>query len=82
MELKLSKYKFGKEWPFICDEVRIFSNQHKAVWIEKDGIKYNVNGIASNCNIGIDLNPIWKDTEFGKVNLGKLFKVLELKRLI
>lgn len=58
----LKKSQFGDKWPFIPEKIKV-KVKNKAATVEADGVTYNLNGIASTLNIGLDINPIWLDNK-------------------
>lgn len=78
MKIILKKSQFGEKWPFLPEKVKVVI-KNKAAYIVNNDVKYNLNGIASNQNIGIDLNPIWEDNPEipgTKKSLSKIFMFL------
>ena len=71
---KIKEYACNFDWPFTVSEV-VLKKVDNQIFVISKGIKYKLNG---SCRSGVELDPIWKDSNVSyapKIDLSPIFSL-------
>lgn len=62
-ERDISRQQYGDLWPLTVETGRLACRGNAVTFTDDRGTIYFLNGVAKMRNLGIDIDPIWQDTE-------------------